>query len=81
MIRLLLPGQAGKTVADVAQFGPGPGKDTRHAAGRTYGRGIQERKIALQQGKPAHDVVDDGNGAAALPQGRATERKTGRGRD
>lgn len=43
-------------------------------------RGIaHEGEVALQQGKPAHDVIDDGDGAAALAKGRAAKDGKGLG--
>lgn len=80
MVHLPLPRKAGKSVADIAQVAPRSGEDARRAAGRRCRRGIaHEGEVALQQGKPAHDVIDDGDGAAALTKGRAAKDGKGLG--
>ena len=80
MVHLPLPRKAGKSVADIVQVAPRSGEDARRAAGRRCRRGIaHEGEVALQQGKPAHDVIDDGDGAAALAKGRAAKAGKGLG--
>lgn len=82
MVHLPLPRKAGKSVADIAQVAPRSGEDARRAAGRRCRRGIaHEGEVALQQGKPAHDVIDDGDGAAALAKGRAAKDGKGLGHE
>lgn len=62
------------------QIAPRTGKDACRAVGRSIrSRGPQQGKMALQQGKTPHNVVDDDEGTAALAKGRAAKDGKGLG--